>query len=260
MLFAFDVAFQIELLAIIDGIGKLRYPIAKDDDARLATEGKVEFYVAMAEDEVVNIGMLFEVLLGKKYQRFLVLALIRRVSPNAVLQGRLMLQSAVLCPSQAELHAEVGMQPTECPLAKLVMEDASDKPKLPVMVAKSVSMSKIEGLVAYIQSERVIVHRHATFLFQIVKTPDVMIAGKVMYLDAHVGQFAYLAEEACIAFWYDGLILKPEVEHVAEHVDGTRLVLYLVEEAHESPLLLSGVRNGKTSQMGIGYKVNGSQF
>ena len=65
MLFALGITLQIKLLAVIDSVCELRNPIAQDDDARLATEGEVKFDVSVPEDEILNFGMLFQILLGK---------------------------------------------------------------------------------------------------------------------------------------------------------------------------------------------------
>lgn len=71
--FPLDITFQVELFAVIDSVCELRYPVAEDNNARLAVEGKVKLYVPMPEDEEIHIGMLPQVLLGKDDERLLVL-------------------------------------------------------------------------------------------------------------------------------------------------------------------------------------------
>ena len=108
-------------------------------------------------------------------------------------------------------------------------------------------MCKVERLVAKFKRERVMMKDHAAFPFQIVESPNVVIAGKVMHLDYHICQLAYFAEKTCVAFRHNGLILEPEVEHIAKHIDGSCLVLNLIEEANETPFLLTAVRNCKAA-------------
>ena len=167
-----------------------------------------------------------------------------------------MFYAAVLCPIEAEAHTESRMQPTESPLAESIMEDVSQKMELPVAVAKPVTVSDIKGLVTNLHCEGTAMQNHAALLLQIIEAPDIVITSKVMYFDAHIGQFADFAEEACIALWHNRLIFEPEVEHVAEHIDDSGLVLYLIEEAHQAPFLLAAVRNCETAQMSVTDKVN----
>ena len=58
MFLAFHIAFQVKMLAIIDGVCELRNPIAEDKHTRLTSQSKVEFNMTMAEDEEIDIWML----------------------------------------------------------------------------------------------------------------------------------------------------------------------------------------------------------
>ena len=78
------VVVDAEGLAIEDGVGELTNPVAKDEHAALVAQHKVELDVAMAEEEVVDVGMLGQILLGKEYEVFFVLTQIRRITAIAV--------------------------------------------------------------------------------------------------------------------------------------------------------------------------------
>jgi hypothetical protein len=82
-----------------------------------------------------------------------------------------------------------------------------------------------------------------------------MVAREEMHLHAQVRELAHLAQKAGIALVYDQLVLKPEVKHIAQHIDGSRLVFDAVEETNQPPLLCAGVLDGTTAQVGIGKKV-----
>ena len=89
------------------------------------------------------------------------------------------------------------------------------------------------------------VKNNATFLRQVLIGPDVVIAREVMHLDAHIRQFRQLSQEAGKAFGYNILVLIPEVEHVAQQVDGGSLLFDAVKEAYQSAFLHPLMRNGQ---------------
>ena len=97
--------------------------------------------------------------------------------------------------------------------------------------------------------------RHAAFLFEIVVLPEVVVADEIVNLHAEVGEFADFAEQSREALGHGVAVLVPEVEHVAEEVDGRGLVLDGVEEVHQSPLLGAGMGNGQAAEVGIGEEI-----
>ena len=131
------------MFAIIHDIGELFYPVAKNDDASLVAESKVEFDVAMPENEVIDLWMLLQILLCEDNERFFVLSLIRFFLT--------MLYAAMLSPIEAETHSPIRMKPTKRPLTELIMKETSQALELLVVVSKPISMSKIERLVAYLE-------------------------------------------------------------------------------------------------------------
>jgi hypothetical protein len=162
-----------------------------------------------------------------------------------------MLEAAVLCPIEAEAHTKCWVQPSESPLTSFVMEDASNKPELPVAVAKSVTMSEIERLVSNLKSKGIMMKDDTAFLLQVVEAPNVVIASEIVNLDAHIGQLAHLTQEAREAFGHYSLVLEPEVEHIAKHIDSSGFILNLIEETNQPAFLLAAVLNGQAAQMSI---------
>ena len=240
------------MLTIEDGIGELADPVAEDEHATGVGEHEVELDVAMTEDEVVDVGMGGQILLGIEDEMFAVLTEIRRVASVA------MADAAVACPGEAEAHTEVRMEPTEEPLAKGAVEDGAYDAELGVGVAESVAVTEVEGLVGQGERHGLAVENDTALLGEIVPCPDVVVAREVVDFDAEVGELGYLTQETGEAAGYDGSVFEPEVEHVSEEIDGFGLVFDFVEETHEAALLLPCVFQGFTAQVGVREKVNQS--
>ena len=147
------------------------------------------------------------------------------------------------------------MQGRESPLAKAVVEYPADELERLVGVAQAVTMSHEEYLAVDLCSQRLVVQDDAALFFQILLGPDVVVAGEVMYLDAHIGQLRQFAEEAGVAFGHHVTVFIPEVEHVAEQIDGGRLLLNTVEEAHQPALLHPAVFNSPRTEVSITEKI-----
>ena len=84
----------------------------------------------------------------------------------------------------------------------------------------------------------------ATLLGQIVAAPDVVVAREEVHFHAQVGQFGQFAQEARISLGYDGLEFVPEVEHVAQQIDGSCLVLDAVQKVDQAAFLRPPVFDG----------------
>ena len=95
----------------------------------------------------------------------------------------------------------------------------------------------------------------SALVLQVSVCPDVVVAGEEMHLHTHVGQFGQLAEEARVALRHHVAPLAPEVEHVAEEVDGARLCLYAVKETNQPSLLRAAVVDGPRAKVGIAKEI-----
>ena len=102
-------------------------------------------------------------------------------------------------------------------------------------------MSQIEHLAVDVHRLRLLVQDDATLLLQISIHPDVVVAGEVMNLHAHVGKLREFAEKPCVALRHHIFVFIPEVEHVAEQIYRRRLMLYVVEKAHQTALVHSAM-------------------
>lgn len=136
-------------------------------------------------------------------------------------------------------------------LAQRVVENGTEQLKLLVGQVKAVTMSKEEGFVAELYHLVLTVHNHTTLLFKVVALPQVVVSAEEMYFHSHVGELAYLAQKAGVAFGYNCAVFMPEVKDVAQQVDGFRLLLDAVEKIDQSAFLCASMWNGQTAQVGI---------
>ena len=102
--FALDILGHEEVVTIPDNVGELADPIAQDNHSGFLGELEVDLDVAMAIDEIVDVGMILDVLLREKHEVFAVLTHIGRL---LVVRA---LQTAVLGPVQTEPHAPAGVE------------------------------------------------------------------------------------------------------------------------------------------------------
>ena len=143
-------------------------------------------------------------------------------------------------------------------LAGAVVKHRAQQFKAFVGGIQTVAMSQEEHLSANFHNLFVLMHRHAAFLFEVVALPKVVVAVKVVHLDAHVGEFADFAKQARIALRHHRAVFVPEVEHIAQQVHRLRLVFDFVQKTHQTAFLRAGMRNSQAAQMSIRQKVNRS--
>ena len=79
-------------------------PVTQDNHTRFLRQLKIDFDVAMAIDEIVDIGVILDVLLGEAHEIFAVLTHIRQFLTIRTLQA------TVLGPVEAEPHAPARME------------------------------------------------------------------------------------------------------------------------------------------------------
>ena len=209
----------------------------------------------MAEYEVVDVRVVLQVVLGEELQWFGLRAMGHGFW---VLGFEMVVDVAVASPVEAEVDEEMRVDHAGKPLESLVAETPEHKSGSKAFVAhiNKVAMREEESLVGNVDHAGIVVNLYAAFGGEVVAHPHVVVAGKEMYLDAAIGEFADFAQEASISFRdYIG-IFEPEVEHVAHEVYGLGTVLDIVEETYETSFVGSAVRNGSASQVGIGEKVD----
>ncbi len=196
-----------------------------------ARQVEVQLNVAVAVDEIVDVGVGLHVLLGPQDKVLAVLTHIRRLLTVGALQP------TVLRPFEAELHAPPRMNEVEQTLACAVVEHPAQELEVGMGVAQAVAVGKIEDLAVQLGCQRLAVHDEAALFLEVAVGPYIMVAGEEMHLDAHVGKLRQLTEETRVALGHDVLVFVPEVKHIAEQIDCLSLLLDAVEEAHEPALL-----------------------
>ena len=217
---ALYIVLHKQVLPVEYGVSELRNPVAQNQDTARTGQHQVQLDVAMAENEIVDFGMGFQVFLGKTDEILLVLAQIRRVAAFHT-----MLQAAVRRPRQTEIHSPTGMDAGKHALAKAVAEHGTQETELAVGVAQAVAVRQHEHLVAHLHRHRLGVQRHAAFLHQVIAAPDVVVARKEVHLHAPVGQFAELPEKTGVATGHHRLVFIPEIKDVSQQINRRSLIL-----------------------------------
>ena len=119
--FALDVLRHEEVLAIPDNVGELADPVAKHEHTRLFRQLEVDLDMAVTIDEIVDVGVVLDILLGEEDEVFAALTHVGELFAIGTLQ------TTLLGPVQAEPHAPAGMEGREGPLTGAVVEDALDE-------------------------------------------------------------------------------------------------------------------------------------
>ena len=207
--FALDVLRHEKMFAIPDDVGEMGDPVAKDNHAGFFRQLEVDLDMAVAIDEIVDVGVILDVLLGEEHEVFAVLTHVRRFLAIGTLQ------TAVLGPVEAKPHAPAGMEGRESPLTSAVVEDALDELKALIGIAQAITVSEKENLAIEFGGLRLLVEDNTTLLFEILVSPNVVVARKVMHLDAHIGEFGDFSQETGETLGYHIFVFVPEVEHVA---------------------------------------------
>lgn len=131
------------------------------------------------------------------------------------------------------------------------MEERAQETELPVGISQAVTVGEVEYLVGQFECHRLPMQDDSALALQIIGAPNVVVACEEVHLHPIVSEFAHLSQEACEASGDHCGVLEPEVKHVAQHIYGTRLVLYVVKETHQAAFLLPAVLQSATAQMGV---------
>ena len=238
------------MLPVEHGVGEEVDPVAQDDDARRGVQHQVQLDVPVPVDEEVDVRVRLQVVLGVEHQRFLVLAHVVRVLAVHAFQA------AVFGPVEAQRHAPARMQGGEEALHRVAVEQHAQHLEARVRVAQTVAVGQVELLTADFGGQRLAMQDDAALPLQVVAAPDVVVADEEVHLHPEVRQFGHLAQEARVALGHDGLEFVPEVEHVAQQVDGGCLVLDAVQESDQAAFLRPSVGDGERAQVGVGEEVD----
>ena len=126
------------MIAVVDDIGEMTDPVAKDDHPCLFGQLQIQFDMPMPEDKIVNVWMSFQITLGIKNQIFLILTFIVFLFPIGLFQ------SALFGPRQSQIHSPTRVDSCKQSLADLIVEDCSQKTELDILIPQAITMSQIE--------------------------------------------------------------------------------------------------------------------
>ena len=249
MALSLHIFLKEHVFTVEHGIGELRYPVAENHHACLLREEEVELDVAVAEHEVIDVGVGLHVAFGVLNEMLLVLTHVWRLLAVGTLQAR------AFRPAESEPHRPARMERAEEHLAGAAVEDAAYEFEVAVGVAESVTVGEIKHAVVDFDGLGLGVHDDATLLLQVAVGPDVVVAREVVDLYAHVGQFRQLTEKAREAFRHHVAPFVPEVEHVTEQIYGACLCLYGVKKSHEPPLLRAAMVYRPRTEVGVAKEI-----
>ena len=251
MALSFDVGLEEHVLPVEGGVGELGDPVAEDEHAAFPREHDVEFYMPMSIDVVVDVGVGLHVFFRVTDE---VLALFTQIGGLTSIG---MFDARMFGPVESQLHAPPRMHEVEHPLAGFVVEHLAQELELRIGIAESVAVGKIEHAVVDLDGAGLAVQDDAAFLLQIAVGPQVVVAREIVHFDPVVGKFGELSEETRESLGNDISVFVPEIEHVAEQIDGCGFVLDAIEEAHEASFLHSLVGDGKRTEMCVGEEIYG---
>ena len=138
--FALKVILHAQVFTVKHSIGAQVGPLAHDEQARVASQHKIELDMTVTVDKIIDVGMRLQVLLGISNERLVVLAHIA---------GRtftLMLEAAVLGPIETQLDTPARMYTSKQALQQRTMEHGTKHQELLVLVAKTIAMGKVKEL------------------------------------------------------------------------------------------------------------------
>ena len=148
------------------------------------------------------------------------------------------------------------MKGREKMLAKAVMEDRANDLERLAGVAQAVAMCQIEYLSVELYGLWLLVEYDTTLALQVVIGPDVVVACEIVHLDTHISQLGNLTEETGEALRHHIAVFVPEVEHIAQQIDGSCLVLDTIEEPYQPTFLHTLVVNGPRTEVSIRQKID----
>ena len=237
------------------GIGPLFEAIAEDDDAAAGGYLQVEFDMPVAEDIVIAVVADFLLLFGKEDEFFFVLAFVRAGVGYLI-------EAALFRPGIAEFVSPCRREAAEEELGGRRVKEFLEADEgldslshgsgvecLPIGRQQSVTMAEVYLLAIAADGAGLIVHLHTRQFGQPAEGPEVMVADEEMDVDATFDEAADLLHERReLAL---GMIMRvelaPEVEHIAEHVDGHGIFAHHLEHVDEFFLVRPAAFDSQTT-------------
>ena len=89
----------------------------------------------------------------------------------------------------------------------------------------------------------------------IIEQPYIVIAGEPYNLYAGIGHACQLPEKTDVAPGHYRAVLEPVVEHIAEQINGTSIVLYAAQKRYNTILMRSGIGDIARPQVHVAKKI-----
>ena len=248
-IFALDKFLYTNLAAVILDISIFGNPITKDDTARGVGELYIGITMAMTEYKAIDRGMLGKIFTSIAHARLILDTTERNIAIQFVLAH------AVCSPTMTEAQRPTGMnEPRKKPLQQRAVEDGTKNSEVR-FIGKFIAMGKEELHAVYLGQQRLAMYYHATLLLEVVLAPKVVVAGEEMNLGTIVCELGNLTQEAGKALGHYILVLVPEIEHIAKHINSRRIVLYFIKERHKASFVRATMLYSPRAQMGIGNEI-----
>ena len=167
--------------------------------------------------------------------------------------------ATTLTPSESDTYADERVDECKESLVEAASEEAFEPDiaffvsVLGNIVSQTVAMSEVEQFTVDGHITGVGVHDETNLFLQVVEEPHVVVADEVVELDACVGEFGHLAQQADVAFGDNVAVGEPKVEDVAEEDDNGGVALHTVQKGTEFGLALAGV--GACTEVCIGDEI-----
>src|SRR5690606_30455194 len=122
--------------------------------------------------------------------------------------------------------------------------------------AQAVAVSDEQSLIAHFQKDRFSVDGNPEFVWKVIEHPHIVVAREERDRDTAVAEFGQFSKKPGKAAWYCVTVLEPEIEYVAQEVDGMGIVSHGLQPFYYA--LFASLTCGKMgdAQMEVGHKVD----
>ena len=148
------------------------------------------------------------------------------------------------------------MQAREQPLTKRTGKYFLDEFVSVVTRSQTISVSDVELFTVVFGFDRFAVKPDAKFLFQVAERPHVVIAGEVVYRNTGIREGGDGCQQAHVSSWYYGLVLEPEIKHIAHEIQLPGVRTNLLEPAHDAPFTFQAAGPVGNAEVKIGREIN----
>lgn len=212
------------------GVGTEINPLSEDYGAACGREPLVGKCVAVAENEIVYVGVCAQIFIGKDDEGF-------RAAPPISIRHRVT-AAVVIAERTRKRHSPARVHRGEEPLAEAVVKQSAQESERARGTPHSIAMRDKESPAAYVADKSAVYDLYAEFRRQIIEYPDVVIAYHPCDLHARIGQLRQCPEKTCVPPWHHIAVFIPIVEHIPHEIYLGSIGRYALKKAHNTPLRL----------------------